>query len=170
MPFWRTYYHLVWSTKNRKELITPENEPALFQYIINKSTEIGGRLFAVNGWTEHVHIVGTIPPKVAVSEAVKILKGASSHYINQQGLSESKFEWQRGYGVLTLGETQLDKAITYVEKQKEHHSEHTTNSWLERADIEDEGPPHMGLHKEPIPKAIREDGPIYIIESEEIPF
>ncbi len=166
MPFWRTYYHLIWATKNREELITPELEPALYQYITNKTLELGGRLFAINGWTEHVHVIATFPPKIAIASGVKNLKGASSHYINEQGLCRTKFVWQRGYGVLTLGETQLHRAIDYVENQKAHHNMQTTNSWLERADIEDDGPEFNGLTKQPIPKTIREDGPVYAINTD----
>ena len=44
------------------------------------------------------------------------------------------FAWQRGYGVFTLGESQLAKAVSYVENQKTHHKEGTTLSSLERID------------------------------------
>jgi Transposase IS200 like len=41
MSFWRTYYHIVWATKNREALITPQNEPRLYGYIVNKAAELG---------------------------------------------------------------------------------------------------------------------------------
>ncbi len=161
MPFWRTYYHLVWGTKHRKEIITATVEPVLFQYLTNKAVENEIRVYAVNGWYEHVHMVVSIPPKLSVADAVKRLKGASSYYINEQDLLKEKFVWQRGYGVLTVGKRHLDQAIDYVERQKEHHQKQTTNSWLERMDVEDEGPEEVGISPNEIPYVIRESKPIY---------
>ena len=166
MPFWRTYYHLVWATKKREHLITPEIEVRLFPYLINKAAELGVRVFALNGSTDHLHVVGAIPPKRSVAMVVKGLKGASSHDLNQQQLP-NHFAWQRGYGVLTLGEKQLKRAVEYVDKQKEHHARQVTNSWLERVDMYDEGPFEMGLLKDvvlPVPHVLREPESVYEID------
>jgi putative transposase len=137
MPFWRNYYHLVWKTKNLLPTITPEIEPRLFDYLVGKAGELGVHVYEVNGWFDHVHMIVSIPPKRSVSEVVKGLKGASSHYLNQLGYS---FAWQRGYGVLTLGESQRSFAESYVNNQKRHHSENTMNRWLEHENDLDEGP------------------------------
>jgi len=103
-------------------------------------------VYVINGWTDHVHMIVAIPPKLSVADAVKNLKGASSHYINNVVRPEHlHFVWQRGYGCLTLGETQRAKAIEYVENQKDHHREKTTNAWLERYNELDEGPEDSGV-------------------------
>ena len=161
MPFWRTYYHLVWGTKNHQEIITQTLEPILFQYLTNKAVENKLHVYAINGWYDHVHLVVSIPPKLSVADAVKNLKGASSHYINERKLLQDKFVWQRGYGVLTVGERQLEKAIDYVERQKEHHQKHTTNSWLERMNVENEGPENDGVWPGKMPSLMRESKTIY---------
>ena len=119
MSFWRTYYHIVWATKNREALITPEIEPRLYAYIVNKAAELGVYVYALNGWIDHVHIVAASPPKEAIAHVVKTLKGSSSHDLNQQGVLDTLFAWQRGYGVLSLGSRQLADAVAYVRRQKE---------------------------------------------------
>ncbi len=96
MSFWRTYYHIVWVTKNREALITPQIEPRLYGYIVNKAAELGVYVYALNGWTDHVHVVAAIPPKEAVAHVVKTLKGSSSHDLNQQYAPNALFAWQRG--------------------------------------------------------------------------
>ena len=111
MSFWRTYYHIVWATKNREALITPEIEPRLYAYIVNKAAELGVYVYALNGWIDHVHIVAASPPKEAIAHVVKTLKGSSSHDLNQQGVLDTLFAWQRGYGVLSLGSRQLADAV-----------------------------------------------------------
>ena len=49
MSFWRLYYHLVWSTKNREPLIQPKVEPRLFAYIVRKAAELECYVYAING-------------------------------------------------------------------------------------------------------------------------
>ena len=85
MPFWKLYYHLVWGTKNRQRLLAPEIEPQLYQFITNRALEMDVILYKINGYFDHVHVVAAIPPKHAIATAVKILKGASSHHINDRG-------------------------------------------------------------------------------------
>ena len=163
MSFWRTYYHLVWATKKREHLITAEIERHLFPYLIRKASELGVYVYAIGGWYDHVHVVGSIPPRIAVAKTVKHLKGSSSHYINQM---ISPFAWQRGYGVLTLGELQRPKAVAYVQNQKEHHEQQSTNAWLERYTEFDEGPPDVGILIDAVPSVLREAEVIYDILGE----
>ena len=141
MSFWRTYFHLVWSTKNREPIINEQVERVLFSYLNSKAAEIGVQVYAINGWTDHIHMVVSIPPKLALAYVVKRLKGSRSHYLNTLELLSEPFVWQRGYGVFTLGESQLALAISYVDNQKEHHRRQTTNAWLERTAEADEPPP-----------------------------
>jgi putative transposase len=159
MPFWRTFYHLVWTTKNREPLITPEIEPRLYAYLVHKAAELGVFIYVINGWTDHVHIIAAIPPHVSASALVKHLKGTSSHDLNQQALG-FYFGWQRGYGVLTLGQRQRPDAELYVRRQKDHHREGTAVAWMERCSEVDEGPEDMEspVAIQPVP-AIRESPP-----------
>ena len=163
MSFWRTYYHLVWATRDRQPLIDVKFEPNLFSYLEKKAGEFNVILYAINGIEDHIHLVAAIPPRFAVAEVVKALKGGSSHYLNHYGHSVD-FAWQRGYGVFTLGERQLPDAVAYVRGQKEHHRLGKTNIWLEHVDEVDDGPtmPSTG---------IREQSAMYqITEQDEWPF
>jgi REP element-mobilizing transposase RayT len=171
MTFWRNYYHLVWATKNRAPLIEADLEKPLYGYLIRKAAESGIYVYAVNSWFDHVHMIVAIPPKFSVADAVKNLKGASSHYINHDVRPENLyFVWQRGYGCLTLGETQRPKAIAYVENQKIHHQEQTTNTWLEHVDELDEGPADVGISRQDEQAHIRDGDAIYAICSDPYPF
>jgi REP element-mobilizing transposase RayT len=163
MSFWRTYYHLVWTTKNRAPLIRAEIEPRLYAYMIRKAAELETYVYAINGYFDHVHLLVAIPPKIAVADVVKLIKGASSHDLGVQGI---EFAWQRGYGVLTLGEKQRPVAEAYIANQKQHHAEHTTVTWLERCDEEDDPPTDHGLAAAHVPRIIREAHAPYVTQSE----
>jgi putative transposase len=93
--------------------------------------------------------VAAIPPKHAVADVVKNLKGASSHDLNTAPGPHGQFAWQRGYGDLSFGERQLPEARAYVENQKEHHRQQSTNAWLEHDSEFDEGPDDEGLAPPP---------------------
>ncbi len=169
MTFWRNYYHMVWATKNREHLITAELEKDLYAYIVSKSDEIGIIIYAINGWYEHTHLVGAIPPKLAVAEGVKKLKGASSFFVNHVIKPEGeRFAWQRGYGSLSVGEKQRPIAIAYVENQKKHHAEENTNAWLERYDEIDEGPTDFGISGKR--KGVKDNQADYQVHVDPFPF
>jgi len=140
MSFWRHYYHLVWATKDREPLIQPEVEKRLRAYIVSKSVEQTVYVYAIGTCLDHIHLVVAIPPKLSVAKVVKRIKGASSHFVNHVLRPPDYFSWQRGYGSMSMGETQLPVAVAYVENQKQHHAEQSVNSWLERYCQEDEGP------------------------------
>ena len=128
MALWRVFYHFVWSTKERKPLIKLNIEPQLYHYIIGKADALNCITHAINGTKNHIHLVVSIPPTLAISDFVKKIKGSSSHYLNNVlSLKENKFAWQAGYGVFSLGQTQLEQAIAYVVDQKQHHSKGTVN-------------------------------------------
>ncbi len=166
MSFWRLYYHLIWSTKNRLPLITPEIETGLISYILRKASETGSYILAINAFNDHLHQVVAIPPELSIAQYVKLIKGSSSHYVNYTIKPEFTFAWQRGYGVLSMGEKQLQIAKEYVNNQKEHHATQTTNPWLERSVEESEGPKPSGKYSEGRPKQLSEESGIYAIGSE----
>ncbi len=169
MPFWRSYAHLIWTTKNREPLINLEIEEALYGCLIAKAAELGCFAHAVGGVTDHVHVVISIPPKHSVATVVKHLKGSSSHYVNHVLRNGSQaFAWQRGYGYLTFGESQCERAVAYVKGQKQHHLMNTVNNWLERVDEdnEDEAPSTASAPKSQ--HGVREPSPVYL--SDEFPY
>src|SRR5690606_39705480 len=115
MPFWRCFYHVVWTTKRRAPLIDNTNEPLLFEIIQTKTAELGGVIFAVNAVSDHVHVAVSIPPKIAVAQWVRRVKGVSAHEINVRfPNSLDGFRWQDSYGVLTFGAKNLDTVVDYI--------------------------------------------------------
>ena len=143
MALWRTYYHLVWATRERIPLITEAIEAQLYGHIIGKAIEMDSLVHAIGGVDDHIHVVASIPPKHAIADVVKRLKGSSSFFINRDLaalIRPMAFRWQRGYGVFSLGRTQLPVAVRYVRKQKAHHAEGTVMSKLEVCPYENDAP------------------------------
>ena len=123
MPFYKLYYHIVWATKERYPFITPEIEAFLFPTVAKKCREKHALVCAVNGMPDHVHLVISASPKIALSDLVKHVKGTTSFGISDR--FKISFGWQRGYSVFSLGYDGLDPAVQYVKMQKQHHREDT---------------------------------------------
>jgi REP-associated tyrosine transposase len=138
MPFWRLHYHIVWATYKREPMITPEMESDLYGYLIGKAVAQEAIVHALNGIDNHIHVVASVPPKIAVATFIGLLKGSSSHHINHLPGAPGNFGWQDEYGVVSFGEGYLPRAIEYVEKQKEHHHASTLWEIFERTEMPDD--------------------------------
>lgn len=126
MTYWRLHYHLIWATYNRQPSITTQREKILYGVIYQKAKEMELKIHAAGNVLDHIHIVVSIPPVIAVAECVRQLKGATAYAINHLPGDDSSFQWQAGYGALTFGERSLETVMAYVARQKEHHKMQST--------------------------------------------
>jgi putative transposase len=134
MTYWRLHYHLIWATFEREPSITPEREKMFYGVLYNKGKELELKIHAAGNIEDHVHVVVSIPPKVAVADCIRHLKGASAYVINHMGGSIGQFKWQGGYGALSIGERALETVMEYATKQKEHHRQNKLIAVYERLD------------------------------------
>ena len=134
MPYWKCFYHVIWATKHREPIIEPVYESVIFATIQRKAERFKSVLYAVNGVNDHIHIVASIPPSIAIATWVGEIKGASARAVNTSFELEALFRWQAGYGVLTFGEKHLQFVIDYVNQQKDHHSNQKTIDRMEHID------------------------------------
>jgi putative transposase len=79
---------------------------------------------AVGIMPDHVHVVISIPPSIAVSTLIGRLKGSSSHLLNNRGPMTDgvPFAWQGEYGVLSFHEKDLAGVMDYVNNQPARHA------------------------------------------------
>ena len=137
MTYWRLHYHLIWATYNRESCLTQEHEKMFYGVLYKKGEELGLKIHSAGNAADHVHVVVSIPPKLAVTDCVRHLKGASAYAINHMAGSDGQFKWQGGYGALTIGEKSLAIVMKYAAKQKEHHHENRLIENYERIDEEE---------------------------------
>lgn len=116
--------HIVFSTKNRMNIITPEVEPKLFAYISGIVKNNGARLLIGGGISDHIHLLISMG-RIDVGELIGDIKRDSSRWIKKQGGQFSEFYWQRGYGAFSIGQSQVPEVSKYIATQKEHHADFT---------------------------------------------
>lgn len=135
MPFVRCFYHVIWATKHRAPLITPDVERVLFQTVREKTQMLGCPILAMEAVEDHIHVAVAIVPRIAVAEWVRQVKRLSSRQINALFPDrEPRFSWQESYGVLTFGAKNLEFVVEYVNRQKAHHAANTLVRYLEQVD------------------------------------
>ena len=138
MAFWRLHYHLVWSTQRREPLIDRACEVLIHTTLYGKAKELGILIHAIGNVEDHIHVVVSVPPRLAVADCVGKLKGASSHRVNQE-TARRVFRWQAGYGALSLGGRSLPTVIAYVRNQRQHHAGGRPIAIYERSTEEEDG-------------------------------
>ena len=131
MPYWQLYYHLVWSTKGREPLLSTRAQPIVYGFLRSKAIGLGATLFALGGIEDHVHMVVSIPPSVAVARFVGQVKGIAATLFNKSG-NAAVLHWQEEYGAFSFDGRRLPDIVAYVEHQVEHHSQNSLIPVLER--------------------------------------
>ncbi len=114
-------YHIVFSTKGREPWLHAEIRARLWPYLGGMARESGLHAWIVGGVEDHVHLLVSIPPALAVSKAVQMIKGGSSHWIKQAYPKLAVFAWQDGYGAFSVSHSQLAAVREYIATQEEHH-------------------------------------------------
>jgi REP element-mobilizing transposase RayT len=114
-------YHVVFSTKNREPWLEAAIRERLWPYIGGIARDNGMKALEVGGVADHVHLLVSIPASMALSKAVQLLKGGSSHWVKDTFPNIAGFSWQDGYGAFTVSQSQLDVVRQYVRNQEEHH-------------------------------------------------
>jgi putative transposase len=109
----------VFSTKQRCNLITPDVQPLLWAFLGGIARKNGFKALIAGGTENHVHILLSLPATLPLAKAMQLIKGASSHWMNET--HTRGFAWQEGYGAFTLGISQKSDTIAYIRSQAEHH-------------------------------------------------
>lgn len=135
MPYWRLFYHLVWSTKRRAPLIDATIDDLLRRSLSAKCHDLKIVVHAIGTMPDHVHLALSIPPSIAIATAVGQLKGTSSHLINQSDIVAEPFSWETEYAALSFGARNLDAVVAYINNQPQRHATHALWTPMEPAPI-----------------------------------
>lgn len=111
--------HVVFSTKERHNLIPPELERKLWRYIEGIGANCRIPVLAVGGMPNHIHILIALPSDIAVAKAVQTVKANSSRWMGEHGLN---FAWQEGYRAFSVSTSNLRTVKDYIKRQPEHHA------------------------------------------------
>ena len=130
--FTQIYYHIVFSTKNRQQVLLPAHREPLFRYIWGIIKNHNGHVYRINGVEDHLHIFTSLHPTVCLADFVKAIKVSTSQWMKGQGLCPDFSHWQDGYGAFTHSNAEKNALIAYVRGQEEHHKKTTFQDELRK--------------------------------------
>ena len=117
--------HCVFSTKERRQLITPDLQERLYPYLGGIARENRMKALSIGGVEDHVHALLSIPATLPIAKAVQLLKGNSSKWIHETFPNRPLFEWQEGYGAFSIAVSGVKETVRYIQSQKQHHQKNS---------------------------------------------
>ena len=64
-----------------------------------------------------------LPPKFALSDAMREIKANSSKWIHETKPTLARFAWQDGFAAFTVSKSGVEAVQEYVRNQKAHHAQ-----------------------------------------------
>lgn len=107
----------------RSENTLPADDRVKFLYreILGIIKNKGGYLYRVNSMSDHVHLLFTMPPTIALSDFMKAIKASSSKIIKTKEGFELFKGWGEGYAALSYCLGDKNTIVKYIINQQEHH-------------------------------------------------
>ncbi len=116
------YLHIVFSTKNRQNLIDEEIETELLAYLSGICNKLDCLVINIGSYKNHVHILCNLSKKTSLSILLENLKGSSSKWIKKRSSKYHNFYWQEGFGAFSVSRDKVQYVSGYIGNQKLHHS------------------------------------------------
>src|SRR5688572_25039376 len=114
-------YHVVWTTKYRRKVLTPEIDTRLKDIIQGVAVELQSEIIELEVMPDHVHLLCEVDPQFGIHRFVKRVKGRSSRLLRQEFkvlASRLPTLWTNSYFVATVGDAPLEIIKQYIENQK----------------------------------------------------
>jgi putative transposase len=117
------HVHLVFVTKYRRSIFDDDALRRLRTYLEKVCTDFEAQLVAMNGETDHVHLLINYPPKHSVSTLVNSLKGVSSRLLRLERPDIQRRYWKGvlwspSYFAASCGGAPISILREYIEQQK----------------------------------------------------
>ena len=115
--------HLVFSVKDRRQLLRDPERGELHAYIAGILNNQGSPLIEMNSVRDHIHILFGQSKNHAPATIVREIKSASSAWIKTLDPWYSNFAWQAGYGEFSVSPMHVEAVRRYIGDQAEHHKQ-----------------------------------------------
>ncbi|MHB1036727.1 MAG: IS200/IS605 family transposase [Pirellulales bacterium] len=123
--FSSSLYHCTFSTKGRRPQITPDLDERLWPFMGGIARENAMKALVIGGVSDHVHLLLALPSTMAIAKAIQLIKGGSSKWVHEEMPERAAFAWQEGYGAFSIGVSQIERTIQYIQSQAAHHRKRT---------------------------------------------
>ena len=111
---------LVFVTKYRRGVLTDEHLDTVREVFAKLCADFGATLVEMDGDDDHVHLLVTYPPQVAVARLVNALKGVSACHLRARYWVRTHREhlWSPSYFAASAGGAPLETLKQYIRQQR----------------------------------------------------
>jgi putative transposase len=114
--------HTAFSTKDRRPYLRDRGlRDEMHSYLGGILSKLNCQPIIVGGVEDHVHLLSALARTCSPAEMVKELKRGSSLWIKTKSASFQDFQWQNGYGMFSVGFSQIPDVREYILNQEAHH-------------------------------------------------
>jgi REP element-mobilizing transposase RayT len=113
--------HIVFSTKERHPWLHSAIQSRMHAFLATVCRDCHCEAYRVGGAADHVHIAARLARTICQADLLEKIKKSSSAWIKTQGKPYRSFFWQAGYGAFSIGCSQLEELVRYIDNQEEHH-------------------------------------------------
>jgi putative transposase len=118
--------HTVFSTKERRPFLHDRDlRTETHAYLGGILANRGSQPIIVGGVEDHVHLLCALSRTEDAATMVKEVKRSSSLWIKTKDSQLRDFSWQNGYGIFSIGFSQIPTVKQYIANQEEHHRKMT---------------------------------------------
>ncbi len=125
MAYNYNWQHLIWSSFERQPWINAELQPRVFEYIGGILRKRDSVLITAGGIPDHIHLLVSLHPTIAISDIVNTIKSNTSRWIHETFPELIAFRWQTKYGSFSVAPSIEPDVRHYIETQEEHHRQRT---------------------------------------------
>lgn len=120
-PYSRCWIHVIWSTHDQQKSIVPDVRNKVSDFLAEYAELKNFEVRAVNVLANHVHILIELPIEYTIDEMIKLLKGRTANWINENRFMTMRFAWNKGYAALSVSQSGLADVEQHIERQEEYH-------------------------------------------------
>jgi putative transposase len=125
------YVHVIWTVKEKKELLSRPIRTVLFTHLQKSAEEKGIRILSVNGGTDHIHVMLHLHPAQNVSQVVRQLKAESTDWLNSTQLISGGMDWEEDFASYSVSPSQVKQVVEYLDRQETYHLQKSFDAEIE---------------------------------------
>ena len=115
------YFHLVWTTLDRRPMIDEATRRFLDEFFKKTAARHESQIIGLSILQTHVHMLVRTPARIDLPRLVQFFKGGSSYAASRQPGNVLGLRWAKEYSATSVSPRQLKDAMRYLENQARHH-------------------------------------------------
>ncbi|MDR2206351.1 MAG: IS200/IS605 family transposase [Flavobacteriaceae bacterium] len=117
MSYVQLLYHIIIRTKSGMPVLSLEHSEKLYRYIWGIVKNKNSVLYRINGTEDHVHILLSLHPTLALSDFIREMKAETSKMLKRTEGFEKFTAWSEGYAALTYSLKDKEMIINYIKSE-----------------------------------------------------